>query len=273
MPGDVVLRLNDGYDDTSPDLHAKVVELQALLVSNGSEIDQDGLFGPGTEECVENFQRTHTLTADGVVGPMTWNALRGAAPVSFPTSFAGDDPGMISQETVARTYRQAVTSASRNSQVPECVIAGIASRESGWGLSSAMRPRGPSGTGDFGPRAPRLPQRPDKLPPDGGGFGRGLMQIDYDSHPFARQGNWRDPASNIAYGATVLASTRLYLIGKTALMGLDLWRGALAGYNCGAGNVVRAYQKGLDLDYYTSGRNYGRDTLSRAGWFAAHGWT
>jgi hypothetical protein len=31
-------------------------------------------------------------------------------------------------------------------------------------------------------------------------------------------------------------------------------------------------QHGLDLDFYTAGRNYAAEILDRAGFFEAHGW-
>ena len=49
-------------------------------------------------------------------------------------------------------------------------------------------------------------------------------------------------------------------------------RAALSGYNCGAGNVKKALSLRLDVDFFTSGRDYGRDTLNRAGWFRLKGW-
>src|SRR5258706_9937784 len=93
------------------------------------------------------------------------------------------------------------------------------------------------------------------------------MQIDFDAHPFARCGAWRDPGANIDYGASVLALALDFLRRRTTLSGDRLLRASIAAYNCGPGNVLRATQVGLDFDYYTSGRNYSADVLNRAGWF------
>ncbi|MCL2035403.1 MAG: peptidoglycan-binding protein [Oscillospiraceae bacterium] len=35
----------------------------------------DGIFGPQTQGAVIAFQRMFGLTADGIIGPITWNAI------------------------------------------------------------------------------------------------------------------------------------------------------------------------------------------------------
>ena len=53
-----------------------VRELQTLLTSWGYRLGSiDGIFGPQTQNAVLAFQRDHGLSADGIVGPITWGAL------------------------------------------------------------------------------------------------------------------------------------------------------------------------------------------------------
>jgi len=49
--------------------------LQYLLVQHGAKIPVNGVFGTRTKAAVLKFQKAHHLTADGVVGSKTWNAL------------------------------------------------------------------------------------------------------------------------------------------------------------------------------------------------------
>ena len=50
-----------------------VRSVQLLL----TQIAADGVFGPQTHNAVINFQSTHGLAQDGVVGAHTWGALCG----------------------------------------------------------------------------------------------------------------------------------------------------------------------------------------------------
>ena len=69
--------MNSGPTLTIGSTGPNVRRLQIILVITKlldiSEID--GIFGPKTQDAVKSFQQGSNLTADGVVGPMTWKAL------------------------------------------------------------------------------------------------------------------------------------------------------------------------------------------------------
>lgn len=78
------IREGDGYfDGANPQYRAAVKACQIMLAhhdyrdleSVDSSCSSDGAFGPGTTTQVQNFQRDKNLTADGVVGPKTWDEL------------------------------------------------------------------------------------------------------------------------------------------------------------------------------------------------------
>lgn len=68
------------------DKGADVRRAQGLLLAAGHGPDgllgkdrrPDGVYGPGTEREVREYQRARKLTADGIVGPRTWRELLGA---------------------------------------------------------------------------------------------------------------------------------------------------------------------------------------------------
>jgi hypothetical protein len=148
------------------------------------------------------------------------------------------------------------------------VIAAIVSRESAWGLS--LTPLGPAGTGDFAKR--EAFDGGTGLPPDGHGWGRGLMQIDYEWQEFAHTDKWKDPSSNIAAGCNILDVNRVFILRHADLHSMLLLRAVVSAYYCGPGNVIKALNRKFDVDHYTSGGNYSVDVMSRAGWFQLHGW-
>lgn len=136
-------------------------------------------------------------------------------------------------------------------------LAAIMDRESLGG--DALKPPGPAGTGDWTPRH-------GKMPPDGKGWGRGLMQLDYAAHPELMDKTmpdgtpaWENPLENIKAGALIYHHNLLHFNGDKIK--------AFAAYNTGIGNVQSSIEKGLDPDTTTAHGNYGKDVLRRRNQF------
>ena len=192
--------------------------------------------------------------------------------LQFQTKRNPNDPQMLADSAAAKQYEAAIRASAAHYGLPVCVVCGIGSRESGWGR--LLHPQGPGGTGDAAPRSwakPPFRPNPNSLPPDGQGFGRGLMQIDFDGQPFARTGNWQDPAANIDMGCQILSQSIHFFAAHVGLAVSALQAG-IAGYNRGPGLVLRDLASGLDVDKNTAHSNYSADVLDRAGWFFAAGW-
>jgi peptidoglycan L-alanyl-D-glutamate endopeptidase CwlK len=80
------------------DKGADVKVLQQLLSHRGFSIGVDGDFGPNTEKAVIQFQKDnfdvhgHSLTPDGIVGRMTWQALLDSDKTDTPLKEVDPDP-------------------------------------------------------------------------------------------------------------------------------------------------------------------------------------
>lgn len=64
------------WSTVSPGAESQVVRgIQYLLRARGQSVAADGQYGPATAAVVSAFQAGEGLSADGIVGPMTWPAL------------------------------------------------------------------------------------------------------------------------------------------------------------------------------------------------------
>jgi len=92
--------------------------------------------------------------------------------------------------------------------------------------------------------------------------GFGYWQIDIGSYPeFVKSGQWKDPYLTCMKAIHVLEEKRKYLAKRVDIdkIGLDTYHRAItAAYNCGQGNVMRAIEKGVDVDRYTHQGDYSK---------------
>jgi peptidoglycan hydrolase-like protein with peptidoglycan-binding domain len=98
---------------------ADVKALQAQLGMPAAE--QDGIFGPKTEQAVRNFQTSQGLQVDGIVGPQTRTAIANSEAAGVATRDAPYNPQEVPQTpTQRRTQQQAPqTAAPQTSPRPQ----------------------------------------------------------------------------------------------------------------------------------------------------------
>ena len=154
---------------------------------------------------------------------------------------------------LGQQYAQLFVDIGREKGVSPFILAAIMERETGFGAGCR-----------------------DPLPRCRGGdkHGHGLMQIDdrYHANTFFKQvvngrPAYEDPAAGIRYGSDVYLQARDYIKQRTNLTGVELYTAAAAAYNGGPGRVVKALKRGRGYDSVTTGKNYGRDVIGRAGRF------
>ena len=88
---------------TGPDVRRLQIIFVMTKVLDVSDIDSN--FGPKTRDAVKSFQQGNNLTPDGVVGPMTWQALpadpntprlaRGSTDPPYPHCKRGSSRSMV----------------------------------------------------------------------------------------------------------------------------------------------------------------------------------
>lgn len=187
--------------------------------------------------------------------------------------------------------------ATANKMSPYLLL-GICYAESNFG--SALKPPGPTGSGDFIPR-PATPDRDAKMKafplpgverkrladgikarkiagpceawvPTHTGWGCGLLQFDYEAHfEFCKSGAWKDPARIFDQACKLLLSGRKVLISKVpGLSGPALDEAMIASYNAGAGRVAKAVVAKQPLDSVTFHPGYVKKICAKADALAGH---
>lgn len=184
----------------------------------------------------------------------------------------------------AQPYADIILEVAKNKGIDPFLIAAIGQKESLWG--AALRPPGPGGTGDWTARDWTVENGVlYAMPPDGQGWGRGLMQLDWWWYrkEFADGLDWRDPYQNISKGADRLVEAVKYFSSKPKtpyvnlsssaasrrgvspgqypdprpLSGDLLNRASIAAYNTGISNVLMSVAVGVSPDVTTAGGQYG----------------
>lgn len=85
-----ILEAGKAWADAGPgDSGQNVTEVQYILRSYGYSLPVDGKYGPKTTKAVKHFQKANDLLPDGIVGPITMEALEGAVRIpggNIPTT-------------------------------------------------------------------------------------------------------------------------------------------------------------------------------------------
>jgi Transglycosylase SLT domain len=212
-------------------LQAHLVELNTILASMGVTTDDLRILGRQDGELALRRRSTGYVKDPGKPG-------HHGAPdrEKDKDEPAGDTTALPAQY---RTLMPLVERAAERHGVSPALLLAIMDRETG----------DPRRIG-FGGRNPAIT--------NGNDFG--LMQINRSAHPgFFAHHDWRDPAANIDYGATVLKDNLRHYDGDVTK--------AAAAYNAGPGAVDRALGAGRSADSATTGGDYGSDVARRYAYF------
>jgi putative chitinase len=102
-------------------------------------VDPIGKFGPKTEAAVKSWQSEHGLTADGIVGPQTWNVIMGTDQDSSPTIIT--EPSIPSQPVVSSPVVSlgGLKLENLKGHIPDSVIAQIPDTVAKFELNTPLR--------------------------------------------------------------------------------------------------------------------------------------
>lgn len=187
--------------------------------------------------------------------------FKGRGAVSKAVDYGQETLFSLAIPAEAKPYALKILQVGRELSVDPFILAALGYRETHWGYAPGYVPKGnPRGTGDFGKRSSTA----TGLPPDGLGWGRGLMQIDYATwKDWLNSNPWWDPYTNIKKGAEIYKTNLAYFQAK-GLTGNALIAAALAAYNAGPQRVYAAITAGRPPDSVTTGTNYSSSVIASA---------
>jgi soluble lytic murein transglycosylase-like protein len=199
-------------------LQAHLTELNAILATMGLATDDLRVTGRSDGELALRRASTGYRKDPGQAGT---HAETDPAPAALPAQY--------------RTLLPLVQKSAARHHVSPALLLAIMDRETGDPHRIGFGGRDPAAT-------------------NGNDFG--LMQINRSAHPdFFRSHDWKDPAANIDYGASVIAGDLKHYDGNVTR--------AAAAYNAGPGNVDRTLAAGRSADSATTGGDYGSDVARR----------
>lgn len=166
------------------------------------------------------------------------------------------------EQVTAKNYLDVLIAVAESRSVPwipTALLLAIPSRETWWGHA-------PGYVDIYG--------TPGDLADDVGdrGHGHGFFQWDDRSwKSWLKTNKWKSVRWAAHKCVDLLLSNHLYLKRKLPGRPESIYvMGAIAGYNCGVGNVRKALAKKLDVDAYTHGGDYSEDVLSLEQWWLHH---
>ncbi len=253
-------------------------------------------------------------------GLTAWAVLAATKASAMPLTPSQQTAFKAALPSHAQPYAEVILRVADEQGMDPFAIFALGDRESLWGTSDYYKQQ----AGDWTPRlrnaskvaaSPHIYRRtapgaaPDAkgnvqvMPADGLGWGRGLMQIDWEQQfAWVSKGLWRDSYENVKYGASYLktligifssqnglapiaaggsvnvSASYAAWIGKLQnrpdlkggiykdprpLTGTALQAAAVAAYNTGPGNVIRNLALGMRAEASTTGGDYTGDTLNR----------
>lgn len=222
-----------------------------------------GTFGPKTMEATKAFQKFHNIQQTGVAASLTLGKAYalGFNPENEPTlAHISSDQKMM--QWIKDNLGVIISNATANTNFTEDWLAGICARETGF-LFTRYANQGFTFDhicflmkGDYG-------RRKDESMKQYHGYG--FWQIDIGSFPaFISSGKWTNPTSTAEMAVSVLEGKKNYLQKQDWYEKLSAnmqKRAITAAYNCGEGNVNKAFLKNVDVDFYTFSKDYSKEVF------------